>query len=51
MEKVKIGNKLIGDGEHCFIIAEAGSNHNGSLEQGTKRAGKGICERCTSTFT
>lgn len=31
--KVKIGNKLIGEGEPCFIIAEAGSNHNGSLEQ------------------
>ena len=36
MEKVKIGNKLIGDGEHCFIIAEAGSNHNGSLERAKK---------------
>jgi N-acetylneuraminate synthase/N,N'-diacetyllegionaminate synthase len=36
MEKVKIGNKLIGDGEHCFTIAEAGSNHNGSLEQAKK---------------
>lgn len=31
--KVRIGNRWIGDGEPCFIIAEAGSNHNGSLEQ------------------
>jgi N-acetylneuraminate synthase/N,N'-diacetyllegionaminate synthase len=31
--EVKIGNKLIGEEEPCFIIAEAGSNHNGSLEQ------------------
>ncbi len=31
--EVKIGNKLIDEGEPCFIIAEAGSNHNGSLEQ------------------
>ena len=23
----------VGGGEPCFIIAEAGSNHNGSLEQ------------------
>ena len=30
--KLKIGNKLIGEGEPCFIIAEAGSNHNGKLE-------------------
>ena len=33
MRKVKIGDKLIGEGESCFIIVEAGSNHNGSLEQ------------------
>jgi len=36
MEKIKIGNKLVGEGEPCFIIAEAGSNHNGSLEQAKK---------------
>jgi N-acetylneuraminate synthase/N,N'-diacetyllegionaminate synthase len=36
MAKIKIGNKLIGAGEPCFIIAEAGSNHNGSLEQAKK---------------
>ena len=31
--KVRIGNRWIGDGDPCFIIAEAGSNHNSSLEQ------------------
>jgi sialic acid synthase SpsE len=31
--KVRINNRQIGEEEHCFIIAEAGSNHNGSLEQ------------------
>jgi len=36
MERVKIGNKIIGENEPCFIIAEAGSNHNGSLEQAKK---------------
>ncbi len=34
--KVRIGDRLIGEGEPCFIIAEAGSNHNGSLEQAKK---------------
>jgi len=34
--KVKIGNKLIGEEEPCFIIAEAGVNHNGSLELAKK---------------
>ncbi len=31
--KVKIGTKLVGDGEPCFIIAEAGVNHNGDIER------------------
>lgn len=33
MNKVKIANRWVGDGEPAFIIAEAGSNHNGSLAQ------------------
>lgn len=32
MKKIKISDKLIGEGEPCFIIAEAGVNHNGSVE-------------------
>jgi len=31
--KIQIADRLIGDGEACFIIAEAGSNHNGKIEQ------------------
>ena len=30
--KIEIGNKLIGEEEPCFIIAEAGVNHNGDAE-------------------
>ena len=30
--KVKIGNKLVGNGEPVFIIAEIGINHNGDIE-------------------
>ena len=33
---VNIGNKKIGDGEQCFIIAEIGINHNGSLDDAKK---------------
>lgn len=33
MKKIKIGNRSVGEGEPCFIIAEAGSNHDGKLEQ------------------
>ena len=31
MNKIKIGNKLIGEGEPTFIVAEIGINHNGDL--------------------
>lgn len=31
MRRIRIGTRKIGDGHPCFIIAEAGSNHNGSL--------------------
>ena len=36
MRKIKIGDKLVGDGEPCFIIAEAGVNHNGEVELAKK---------------
>ena len=32
MNTVKVGKRLIGDGQPCFIIAEIGINHNGSVE-------------------
>ena len=32
MKKIKIENKVIGEGEATFIIAEAGVNHNGDIE-------------------
>jgi sialic acid synthase SpsE len=31
--RMRIGNRWIGDGEPCYIVAEVGSNHNGSFEQ------------------
>jgi len=31
--RVKIGSHLVGDGEPCFIIAEAGANHDRNLSQ------------------
>jgi N,N'-diacetyllegionaminate synthase len=34
--KMKVGDRFIGDGEPCFIIAEAGVNHNGSIVQAKK---------------
>jgi len=34
IRKVKIGPRLVGDGESCFIVAEAGANHNRDLGMG-----------------
>ena len=36
MKRIKIGNKLVGEGEPCFVIAEAGSNHNRDFNQALK---------------
>lgn len=36
IKHVKIGNRLVGDGQPCFIIAEAGVNHNGNPELAKK---------------
>ncbi len=30
-ERIKIGSRWVGEGEPCFIIAEAGINHNGDI--------------------
>ncbi len=32
MRKIKVGKKLVGEGEPVYIIAEIGINHNGSIE-------------------
>lgn len=34
--KINIGSKIIGENNPCFIIAEAGVNHNGSFEMAKK---------------
>lgn len=31
MKRVKIADRLIGEGKPCFIVAEAGINHNGDI--------------------
>jgi len=33
---IKIGNKFVGDGHPCFVVAEIGINHNGDLETAKK---------------
>jgi sialic acid synthase SpsE len=33
LKRIKISERWVGDGEPCYIVAEAGSNHNGNFEQ------------------
>jgi len=35
-EQVKIGERLVGDGQPCFVVAEIGINHNGSVDLARK---------------
>ncbi len=36
MKEIKIGNRLVGESHKCFLIAEAGVNHNGNLNNARK---------------
>lgn len=36
MSKIEIGGRSVGDGAPCYVIAEAGVNHNGDLALGRK---------------
>ncbi len=39
---VKIGDKWVGEGYPCFVVAEIGINHNGSLEIAKKLIGAAV---------
>lgn len=43
---VKIGNKAVGDGFPCFIIAEIGINHNGSVALAKKMIDIAVTTGC-----
>ena len=40
IEAVQAGRIRIGGGAPCFIIAEAGSNHDGSLRRALEQIGR-----------
>lgn len=44
--KVKILNKTIGDNESCFVIAEIGINHNGSVDLAKKMIDEAVLAGC-----
>lgn len=44
--KVKIGNRLVGQGEPCYVVAEIGINHNGDLGIARKLIDAAILAGC-----
>lgn len=45
-KEVVVGNKIIGDNHPCFIIAEIGINHNGSLGLAKKMIDEAVMAGC-----
>lgn len=43
---VKIGDRLVGDGQPCFIVAEIGINHNGSVDTAKKLIDAAVLAGC-----
>src|SRR5271170_4689154 len=43
---VKIGSKLLGDGQPCYVIAEIGINHNGDLELAKRLISVAVAAGC-----
>lgn len=46
IEKVKIGDRWIGEGEPCFVVAEIGINHNGDIELARKLISSAVLAGC-----
>lgn len=44
--KVKIGDRWVGDGEPCFIVAEIGINHNGDVGLARQLISAAVLARC-----
>ncbi len=44
--KVRIGDRWVGDGEPCFVVAEIGINHNGDLDIARKLVAAALLAGC-----
>lgn len=45
-DKVKLGDRFVGDGEPCFVIAEIGINHSGDLDIARKLVSAAMLAEC-----
>lgn len=46
MSTVQIGNKLVGDGQPCYVIAEIGINHNGDVDVAKRLISVAVAAGC-----
>src|SRR3954468_14029515 len=46
MGTVKVGNRLVGDSEPCYIIAEIGINHNGDIDLAKRLISVAVAAGC-----
>lgn len=46
VKAVRIGDKLIGDGQPCFVVAEIGINHNGDLDLAKELISMAVAAGC-----
>src|SRR6266571_9104944 len=46
MRTVKIGNKHVGPGQPCYVIAEIGINHNGDIDLAKRLISVAVAAGC-----
>ena len=46
MSTVKVGNKLLGAGQPCYVIAEIGINHNGDIDLAKRLISVAVAAGC-----
>src|SRR5579863_8103673 len=46
MAIVRIGNRLVGDDQPCFIVAEIGINHNGDIDLAKRLISVAVAAGC-----
>src|SRR5512146_2804564 len=46
--QVRIGNRLVGDGHPCFIVAEIGINHNGDIDLAKRLISVAVAAGCNA---
>src|SRR6201984_212305 len=48
MSTVKVGNKQLGTGQPCYVIAEIGINHNGDLDLAKRLISVAVASGCNA---